>query len=101
MTDRDILEELVENGGRVSPDAVVEPTEYDLSTVRKAIERMDHLVDSQTGDTALDSGSVEEEVRRVIATTEGLDDEIELGSFAIADGASETDLTLLEELVHQ
>jgi hypothetical protein len=66
MTDRDVLDELVDDGGRVFPEDAAEDTEYNLLTIYKAIDRMDHLVDHGHGELALESDQVAREVHQIV-----------------------------------
>jgi hypothetical protein len=88
-SDQDLLEMLVNDGGEISPQDAAEETDYHLSTIYKAIDRMDHLIDHGYGELALESHHVAREVHRIVnAAMDELENAADVASRALANETS-------------
>jgi hypothetical protein len=88
-SDQDLLEMLVNDGGRISPQDAAEETDYHISTIYKAIDRMDHLVDHGYGELALESHHVAREVHRIVDAAMGeLENAADVAARALANDTS-------------
>lgn len=61
-SDFDVLERLVADGGRVAPADLAESEDWHISTIYRALDRLDDLVDRRYGEVHLASNTVAEEV---------------------------------------